>query len=234
MKKLFALIAVVLCFSAANAQTVKYLLYMQNNTPYAFDSLKFENIDPSKKYNFPLYMVVKNNTQDTFAIGDTIQVQFALNSQPIDLSLTMQKEFLPDSGIMLNLSSLTINGQAFKSGEYANTICAKVTKVYTKGAYSDVTDEGFCGVFTTKFNVNVAEAEMEAIRIYPNPVRNNLSIENANNVTVNVYAANGQLVKTAYVNGNANINMSELSNGLYIVKMQNEQATRVEKIQVIR
>lgn len=235
MKKLFALLVVAFCFSSVvNAQTVKYLLYVQNGEPYLFDSLKFPGIDRSKSYKFPLYMVLNNNTQASLNANDTVQVELSFNQSPMNLALTINKEVEKDSNIVVNLSDLAFKASAFNEGLLANTLCAKVTKVYTNSTYSDVTDEGFCGAFTTEFTTNVAEAEMEAIRIYPNPVRNNLSIENASNITVNVYAANGQLVKTAQVNGNANINMEDLSNGLYIVKMQNAQATRVEKIQVIR
>lgn len=239
MKKFFALFAMIACFGMmnSNAQTVKALAVANGEKLYLLDSLAFNNLDRTKAYDFGIYMMINNNSAADFVIGDTIQVEFKLNEiQPMGLSLTITgKDWKVDSSMLISLKGISIPATALKEGNFANEVCAKVTKVYTNSAYKEVSDEGFCGHFTTTFaNVSVAESEMAAINVYPNPVRNSLTIENANNVNVNIYAANGQMVKTFVANGTTTINMNDLSNGLYIVKMQGENATRVEKVQVIR
>ena len=228
----------VACFGMmnSNAQTVLALVTPgQDGKVYYFDSIQFNNLDRTKSYDFNIYMYLGNNSGKDFAVGDTVGVAFTLNEQnPVNLSLSITKTWAKDSSMLISLKGLTIPASILKEGAYANQVCAAVSQVFTEGAYKQVEDKGFCGNFTTTFaNVSVAESEMAAINVYPNPVRNSLTIENANNVNVNIYAANGQMVKTFVANGTTTINMNDLSNGLYIVKMQGENATRVEKVQVI-
>ena len=225
----------VACFGMMNAQTVKLLAVASGTKLYVLDSLAFEGLDRTKSYDLGIYMQLNNNSGADMVAGDTVQVQLSLNNSPINLSVTMSNGWAKDSNMLLSLKGLALPASAFAEGEYANEICAKVTKVYTNSTYKDIADEGFCGKFTVTFaTTGVAESEMEAINVYPNPVRNSLTIENANNVNVNIYAANGQMVKTFVANGTTTVNMNDLSNGLYIVKMQGENATRVEKVQVVR
>lgn len=239
MKKFFALFAMVACLGMmnVNAQSIVAI-----GTPNAqgklvlWDSLSYKDLDPSKNYDFNLYLVLSNNSAADFVLGDTIGVSLTMNDAPaFELSLNISKTWQKDSALVVSLKGLAIPAKMFKEGEYANTICAAVTKAYTNNSYKNVEDRGFCSHISVTFaNVGIAENEMEAINVYPNPVRNSLTIENANNVNVNIYAANGQMVKTFVANGTTTVNMNDLSNGLYIVKMQGENATRVEKVQVVR
>ncbi len=238
MKKFFALFAMIACFSfASKAQTVIGVLVQDGGSFYYLDSASFGNMKANTSYKLTLFAFMQNNTASTIVAGDTINVSLSLNGKVIGtLSCGMGKDLEKDS---FNLTgfNLTINSSALISDNYQNQICANVTSLYHNGSANSVTDEGYCARFNVHVEgtTGVAESEINSISIYPNPVRNNLTIENANNVNVNIYAANGQLVKRINnVNGTVSVDMSEMSNGLYFVKMQNENATRVEKIQVIR
>lgn len=237
MKKFFALFAMIACFGMmnSNAQTVESLIVANGDKFYYFDSITFNGLDRGKSYDFGIYMTMRNNSAANLVFGDTIDVELSLNGTPIKLGLNLEKEWKQDSLLIINLKGLTIPASALKEGEYANEICAKITQVFTNNTYKDIEDEGYCGHFGATFlSTGIAESEMAAINVYPNPVRNSLTIENANNVNVDIYAANGQMVKTFVANGTTTVNMNDLSNGLYIVKMQGEKASRVEKVQVIR
>ncbi len=61
----------------------------------------------------------------------------------------------------------------------------------------------------------------DALKIYPNPVKNFIQIENSNTIqSYKVFAASGQVILMANVNSNSvNIPLSNLSNGIYILQI---------------
>ena len=72
-------------------------------------------------------------------------------------------------------------------------------------------------------------------KVYPNPVRNTLTIDNVADANISIYSITGQLVKTIpAANGSIQVDMSAMAAGLYIVKMENGKQTRIEKIQVVK
>jgi hypothetical protein len=87
-------------------------------------------------------------------------------------------------------------------------------------------------------NLDIADINsLNTVNIFPNPIRdNNLKIENLNEATdIHIYNITGQLIRTeTAVMGNADIDVSNLSNGMYILKMQSGESIRTEKIQVVR
>lgn len=232
MKKFFALFAVIACFGMMNAQTVRVLAIDNNSKLYVLDSLEYNGLDKSKNYDFHICVQLLNNSGSALNTGDTVRVQLSLNNSPRNLTFILNKDWESDSTLLTSLKGLAIPASSLVEGKFANEICAKVTEVYTHGGLRTITDAGFCGKFTVTFATGVAESAMDAISLYPNPVRNNLTIENADNVTVNIYAVNGQMVKSLVVNGTANVDMSDLSNGIYIVKMQSQGSISTKKIQV--
>lgn len=57
--------------------------------------------------------------------------------------------------------------------------------------------------------------------MYPNPATNNVTITNAENSTIEIYSTVGKLVKTVTSNNTMNtINVAELTNGTYIIKVK--------------
>lgn len=232
MKKFFALFAVIACFGMMNAQTVRVLAVTNGTKLCVLDSLEYNDLDKSKIYDFNIYVSLLNNSGSALNTGDTVRVQLSLNNSPTNLTFTFNEDWESDSTLLVSLKGLAFPASSLVEGKFANEICAKVTEVYTHGGLRTITDAGFCGKFTVTFATGVAESAMDAISLYPNPVRNNLTIENADNATVNIYAVNGQMVKSLVVNGTANVDMSDLSNGMYIVKMQSQGSISTKKIQV--
>jgi len=82
----------------------------------------------------------------------------------------------------------------------------------------------------------IRENSIDLVKVYPNPVLNNLRIENLYDATnINIYNVMGQVVRTIpSATGSISVDMSNLSNGLYFIKMQNGKTVRTEKIQVVK
>ena len=76
---------------------------------------------------------------------------------------------------------------------------------------------------------NVAFA---GLKIYPNPVQNNLVIENNNGTELqaSLYGLDGSLIKTTAVRERAAFDMTALAAGIYTLKISNGTDTRIEKI----
>ena len=242
MKKFLALFVMVAAFSfAAHSQTVLANLVQNQGSFYYLDSIGFGSTYAlNSQVNLPVFVYMMNDGDQTITSSDSVKVEFLLNGKSYGTITTAPRnDWEPDSMYLVSVTlPLYLSPDYLNLTEgFDNTLCSHVSGIVIGGNLTAIDDEGFCGVF--QINVtdpdDVNETEINNIAIYPNPVRDMLIIENANNINVSIYSANGQLVKTINnVNGDITVNTNELSSGIYFVKMQNESATRVEKVQVIR
>lgn len=76
--------------------------------------------------------------------------------------------------------------------------------------------------------------DAQSLRIFPNPANGTLHIENAENAEVALYTTLGEKVaQTELVGGRANLNVSALSNGIYLLRIVNGAgATVVRKVMI--
>ena len=82
---------------------------------------------------------------------------------------------------------------------------------------------------------SVEEMTNETYKVYPNPVKDVLTIEGENIQQVNVFNAMGQLVKTVNCNGNVTVNVNDLQNGMYIVNViDNNGTVKTSKVSVLK
>lgn len=91
------------------------------------------------------------------------------------------------------------------------------------------TDDPFTSTTATYYinqTVGVAEKFTEAIKIYPNPTQDYISIDNADNLAVkaNIYNVTGKLVLSSTLTGNDRINVQELPAGNYILKLLDQDS----------
>lgn len=91
--------------------------------------------------------------------------------------------------------------------------------------------------FFTKIDTNLAVAESSAmsVQFYPNPFKDYLNISSKNNLEViTVYSASGQMLLQNKVNGKSTlIDLSKLSPGIYMVKIQDE-SLKTKTVKVIK
>ena len=74
---------------------------------------------------------------------------------------------------------------------------------------------------------------MEGIFIYPNPVINELIIENRGNIekrTFEILNSSGQIVYTGNFSEKVIVNTSDFLPGLYMIKMKNGVSVGIKKI----
>ena len=66
------------------------------------------------------------------------------------------------------------------------------------------------------------EIENQQLALYPNPAKDVLNIKNlADNQEVTIYSINGAVIMKTIVSGNAEINVSDLHPGMYVVSAGN-------------
>ena len=85
------------------------------------------------------------------------------------------------------------------------------------------------GVIDTTLSTNDIDAQETKITAYPNPVTNSFQLGSNRTIeTVKLYNITGRLLKTFKLN--ANYDISDLSSGIYIVKVDSESGSETLKI----
>jgi uncharacterized protein YjdB len=83
---------------------------------------------------------------------------------------------------------------------------------------------------TVNSKVGVGETGLSQIKVYPNPVKNNLHISTlGQNNNLTILNLNGQVVKSV-VNNNGTINVSDLVNGVYFIKIESSSLITTRRI----
>jgi len=83
-------------------------------------------------------------------------------------------------------------------------------------------------------NINDLNSE-NAIRIYPNPVKDILHLENLNDHQIIIYDILGNpVLKRSGASGTEEINISHLPSGIYLVKITDNQHSYIEKIKITK
>ncbi len=97
------------------------------------------------------------------------------------------------------------------------------------------TDQAYHNISTHTGQVSIDEMTNESYNIYPNPVKDVLTITGENMRQVNVYNSLGQLVKSIDCeNDEINVNVEDLQNGMYIVNViDNNDEVSSRKITVL-
>jgi hypothetical protein len=136
-----------------------------------------------------------------------------------------------------DVSYTTDYGQTWNSiifpYEYAgNGVFAFDTaNIYVAGSYQTIIRTGTGGVVTaSKKNTNLNN---QSYKIYPNPSNGIFQIESSKNATTNIEVYNiagGLVYQNNFSNKLTTINLSELSAGLYIVKLKSENSISTYKI----
>jgi hypothetical protein len=84
---------------------------------------------------------------------------------------------------------------------------------------------------TYKDVIDLSDNENSNIDFYPNPVKDILNIRLNENAVLSVYDLNGVLQIQKQISGNTlQLDMSEFSSGIYIIKINNDQLSKIVKI----
>ena len=82
---------------------------------------------------------------------------------------------------------------------------------------------------------SISESAIAGVKVFPTLISDGLHLTNLKNTDVSIYSLVGQqMVSYSELTGNVLINVDQLANGIYFVKIQNGSAVRVEKIKIAR
>lgn len=121
---------------------------------------------------------------------------------------------------------------AYPSHTYAApgiyTICLYVTGGGCIDSVCNTFSLKTAGVVTVNFSSNpmaVSDLDTKEIRIYPNPVSDNLTINSTSNdiLQIEIYNLHGSKVKSFQVNGKQSVSVSELASGNYLLRVINKE-----------
>lgn len=79
---------------------------------------------------------------------------------------------------------------------------------------------------------DINEIEKSSLKVFPNPTRNTLSIENTENIeieSISLLNVNGQIIKQFELN-NTRLDISNISSGYYILKISHEKGVFTKKL----
>lgn len=82
-----------------------------------------------------------------------------------------------------------------------------------------------------KLSTGITDFGMNGISIYPNPVRDNLKVTGLSSETIaRIYDLDGKLLHTSTLNNHeSEINVSDLSVGLYLIKLETDKESTVKR-----
>ncbi len=85
--------------------------------------------------------------------------------------------------------------------------------------------------FTTKDYVGIEDLLFDKVQVYPNPVKNNLTIVTENIATVHIFDIAGkQLHEVINIQGNYNVDMTQYNTGVYLIEVKIKGLTKTYKI----
>ncbi|RZJ70206.1 T9SS type A sorting domain-containing protein [Flavobacterium sp.] len=98
--------------------------------------------------------------------------------------------------------------------------------------YSAASQGTFCLEISTNEQLGTGDLEKDSLKAYPNPVKDILTLENASDISdVHVYNILGQEVISKKIDAaNAQIDMSALAKGTYVVKVMANDVIRTIKV----
>jgi hypothetical protein len=153
-------------------------------------------------------------------------------------SVTIYVNSLPAPSINQNVNDLTVTNTYASYQWYfnGNPLVGDTNQTITPsqdGTYMvEVTNSSGC-VGTSNFNyttVGVREITDLGIEVYPNPAQNSLTINNKDYSGVTIINSLGSIVKNStLVEGNNQLNISDLANGYYILQFTNDNTTVVNQ-----
>jgi hypothetical protein len=246
MKKLIYVIVLLAGFQFSQAQEVINFFYVDPQSRLVpLNHLIFDlppNVTDNSVLDLPLAILIKNTGTQNLDRKDSIYFKTKFNeTTPLGATIVLSVTMRVNDSLPF-LYQLPIRVKDIKSGEYANRICVEITDISHNGVRTSVSQTPYCAEIsingTGSGGTGLTDVDVfKGVNLYPNPVHgNHLKIENLNEVTdIQIYNITGQLIQhIPAVTGNTTVDVSNLSNGLYILKMQNGKNVRTEKIQIIR
>ena len=195
-------------------------------------------------FNIIVAVMFLNDGLQPINAGDTVWIEVVFNEDEDD----DDDELLKKAHYMEAAMSKTIDVGGVEGIWYpipvvrseirvgTNQFCARVYLVSYSGELAAILNNPYCMTFTLAEKSSIVGVDSKEVNIYPNPVCDHLKIENLGNATdINIYSTTGQVVRTvSSAMESVEIDMTNLSAGIYFVKMQDKKNTITKKIQIVK
>ncbi len=256
MKKLFTLFAAVAISSAVFAQRSVDFKLDSIYAPYEL------NTPTTGGTPFSVVFQCSNNGTDSIFAGDSILYNFAIysaSSQPtfiraypteqnpnsFGFGTVLTKDLGPGDTVMFTATGI-LTVRATTTLQVIGQGGVYVLNRATGQDFSNdpVTTNNRRGYIYTWFNAEkwplaVENMEVEALSLYPNPAVNTVTLKTpvagAEVATVRVFDMKGQLVRTEQTASNAvehNLNVADMTNGIYVVEVSSGSFIQTTKLVV--
>lgn len=126
------------------------------------------------------------------------------------------------------LEGENLSFRIYRSGEEINAAAIYNMQIQNHdGLYAE---NGLSMINEFKLGATGMGEQNNAYSIYPNPGNGQFNIDVTGSFEVTISNAQGQMVYKGQINGNAVINLSDQSEGIYFIKLTGENATMIEKV----
>jgi hypothetical protein len=211
--------------------------FSQEPNPDLFQTWYLYNIDASDAGTIPVYVISEVDP----SISPTLTFMQDLSFNGVAACNTF-------NGNLSLLNSSQLNTQQFSfttddcgvqihnnfESEYSEFIQSMITySVYSVDNGMGLTiDTAIFGYATFRnYPLNITEHELQKIEIYPNPTNSLIHLKSQNNqiIKIEIFNSFEQSIKIIENNFDT-LNISDLSNGFYILKIETEYGTVTKKI----
>jgi len=240
MKKIIYTISLIVAFQFAQGQVqLTSILYSPNSAmEKPLDGGTFPGVEVIGTYGFPIAVILKNNGTQPINVGSVVDFEISFNGGTAEKFYVEVYVKIEVGETKKTWHLFPIREGEMRPGNRANTLCGEAVRVTYSGVSTPITQVPYCASFTfTGIGSNIANIDISKdVSIYPNPVRDHLKIENLHEPTdVTIYNVTGQVICTVTsAMGSTEIDMSNVSAGVYFVKTQNGKDIHTEKIQVVK
>ncbi|MBR1990993.1 MAG: T9SS type A sorting domain-containing protein [Bacteroidales bacterium] len=230
MKKLFTILVAMCAMVAVNAQSVDLQAY--GFVDNATDQNVIDELNLSLTDDLNPNAVVVNAGPDALPATDTIMITISYMGQPI-----MQ---------MGGFSAIAVGSGIIFSGEDPILTADQMTEAGLEGSFElcytfeihaapgssttdpDMSNNQSC-ITINRGEVAISENVVSEVSIYPNPATSVLNVSAAGYNQVEIINMLGQVVYSNSISNNAQINVSDLNDGVYFVRLSGANGTTTQK-----
>ena len=133
--------------------------------------------------------------------------------------------FVTDTSIFNLTQGSNCGGEDFLLYNIGNGFFAHVVAVYNPGAVESTYTET---IFIDGPVLDVNDFERRKAMLYPNPTNGILNIVNENLTKILIFNISGKVIKE--FEPNTRIDLSDMSNGIYLIKLISDEGTFTDKI----
>lgn len=230
MKKLFTILVAMCAMVAVNAQSVDLQAY--GFVDNATDQNEIDELNLSLTDDLNPNAVVVNAGPDALPATDTIMITISYMGQPI-MQMGGFSEIAVGSGIIFSGEDpiLTADQMTEAGLEGSFELCYTFEIHAAPGSSTtdpDMSNNQSC-ITINRGEVAISENVVSEASIYPNPATSVLNVSAAGYNQVEIINMLGQVVYSNSISNNAQINVSDLNDGVYFVRLSGANGTTTQK-----